>query len=76
MVRAFGPAVGASVTTGEAAEALGRNFHLAESELDYVIGSAFRFMQAWPDDDVADFVTRCRSQENGAISLERQKVMF
>jgi hypothetical protein len=44
--------------------------------LDYVIGSAFRFMQDWPDDDVAEFISRCRKQENSAVSLERQKALF
>src|SRR5439155_679522 len=59
--RANGPA--RSNTTGEAAEALGRKWIAVESELDYVIGSAFRFMPDWPDDDVTEFITRCRSQE-------------
>jgi len=56
-----------------ASEVLGRKWTAVKSELDYVIGSAFRFMKDWPDDDVAEFVSRCRSQENGAISLERQE---
>jgi hypothetical protein len=62
--------------TGEAAEALGRKWIAVESELDYVIGSAFRFMQDWPDDDVAEFISRCRNRENGSASLERQKALF
>lgn len=65
-----------SNTTGEAAEALGRKWIAVESELDYVIGSAFRFMQDWPDDDVAEFIAHSRTAENGAISLERQKALF
>jgi hypothetical protein len=44
--------------------------------LDYVIGSAFRFMQDWPDDDVAEFISRCQNRENGSISLERQRALF
>jgi hypothetical protein len=31
--------------------------------LDYVIGSAIRFMQDWPDEDVAEFIGRCRQSE-------------
>jgi hypothetical protein len=43
---------------------------------NYVIGSAFRFTPDWPDNDVADFIPCCRSQSNGAISLEWQKAML
>ena len=65
-----------SNTTGEAAEALGRNWTAVESDLDYVIGSAFRFMQDWPDDDVAEFIEHCRKQDSGPVNLERQKALF
>ncbi len=51
-----------SNTTGEAAGGLGRKWIAVESELDYAIGSAFRFMQDWPDDECAEFVDRCRKR--------------
>lgn len=49
-----------SNTTGEAAESLGRHWIALECNLDYLIGSAFRFMADWPDDDVAAFVRKAR----------------
>lgn len=45
-----------SNTTGEASKALGRKWIAVESELEYVIGSAFRFMPDWADADVAEFI--------------------
>jgi hypothetical protein len=49
-----------SNTTGEAAESLGRRWLALECNRDYLIGSAFRFMADWPDDDVAAFVSAPR----------------
>jgi site-specific DNA-methyltransferase (cytosine-N4-specific) len=49
-----------SNTTGEAAERLGRNWIALEANRDYLIGSAFRFMQDWSDSDVAEFVAATR----------------
>jgi hypothetical protein len=40
----------------QATETLGRKWIAVESELHYVIGSAFRFMQDWPDEEVAEFM--------------------
>jgi hypothetical protein len=57
-------------------ERAGRKWIAVDSELDYVIGSAFRLMQDCPGDDVAEFIARSRNQENGAVSLERQKALF
>jgi hypothetical protein len=66
-----------SNTTGEAAESLGRRSLASECNRDYLIGSAFRFMADWPDEDVAAFVATAR---NGAIEplmvMPAQKAMF
>ena len=42
-----------SNTTGEAAEVLGRNWIALECDLDYVIGSAFRFLGDRTDEEVS-----------------------
>ena len=65
-----------SNTTGEAAESLERNWIALECDLDYVIGSAFRFMRDWSDEDVTKFVARCRSGRSSPINLQRQKVLI
>ncbi len=49
-----------SNTTGEAAESLDRQWIALECDLEYIIGSAFRFMAEWPDEDVAAFVRQAR----------------
>ena len=65
-----------SNTTGEAAEALERNWIALESDLDYVIGSGFRFMREWSDDDVSRFIARSRKQNSQPTNLQRQKVLL
>ena len=65
-----------SNTTGEAAESLERQWIALECDFDYVIGSAFRFMRDWPDEDVAQFVARCRSRNGSPVNLQRQKVLL
>lgn len=65
-----------SNTTGEAAEGLERQWIALECDLDYVIGSAFRFMREWCDEDVAEFVGRCRTHTASPINLQRQKVLL
>jgi site-specific DNA-methyltransferase (cytosine-N4-specific) len=50
-----------SNTTGEAAESLGRQWISLECNLEYIIGSAFRFMAEWPDERVATFVRHVRN---------------
>lgn len=65
-----------SNTTGDAAEALEREWVAVECELDYVIGSGFRFMRDWSEEDVAGFVTRCRQQNPSSQNLQRQKVLI
>jgi DNA modification methylase len=64
-----------SNTTGEAAEGLEREWIALECELDYVIGSAFRFMRDWSAADVAAFVARCRNGGQSPQNLQRQKVL-
>jgi hypothetical protein len=58
-----------SNTTGEAAELLGRSWIALECDLEYIIGSAFRFMAEWPDEDVASFVANARGPLNKPISV-------
>ncbi|MEX0714715.1 MAG: site-specific DNA-methyltransferase [Pirellulales bacterium] len=66
-----------SNTTGEAAEALGRNWLALECDRKYVIGSAFRFMQDWSDEEVAKFVATCRSEVTEPINvLSAQRALF
>lgn len=66
-----------SNTTGEAAEALGRNWLALECEQEYIIGSAFRFMQDWSDEEVANFVTVCRREVTEPINVtSAQKALF
>ena len=66
-----------SNTTGEAAEALGRKWIAMESNLDYVVGSAFRFMQDWSEAEVADFVNECRAGLSRPVVIEsKEKVLF
>lgn len=56
---------GGSCTTGEVCEHLGRNWKCFELELDYIIGSIFRFL---PKDlsacEVTDIVTRIRAKQH------------
>lgn len=66
-----------SNTTGEAAESLERNWIALECDREYVIGSAFRFMQDWTDDDVAAFVTACRGDVREPINVgSAQRALF
>jgi len=58
-----------SNTTGEAAELLGRPWIALECNLEYIIGSAFRFMAQWPDDEIAAFVRDARSIPTEPISV-------
>ncbi len=58
-----------SNTTGEAAELLGRQWISSECNLEYVIGSAFRFMAEWPDDEIAAFVRNARDVPVEPISV-------
>jgi DNA modification methylase len=66
-----------SNTTGEAAETLGRRWLALECPRDYLVGSAFRFMADWPDEDIGAFVTAARSGTNEPLMvLPVQKAMF
>ena len=51
-----------SNTTGEAAEELDRRWIGVESNRDYAIASAFRFMADWPAKRIRNFVDRARSR--------------
>ena len=71
------PLAAQSNTTGEAAESLGRRWLALECNRDYTIGSAFRFMADWPDEDVATFVNAARNDPDEPLAvLPAQKAMF
>ena len=66
-----------SNTTGETAELLGRSWIALESDLEYVIGSAFRFMAELPDEEVAAFVQKARGTLEEPIPvLPLQRSLF
>jgi site-specific DNA-methyltransferase (cytosine-N4-specific) len=66
-----------SNTTGEAAESLGRSWIALERNLEYVIGSAFRVMAEWPDEEVAAFIGKARGALDEPISvLQLQQSLF
>ena len=66
-----------SNTTGEAAELLGRSWVALDSNLEYIIGSAFRFMAEWPDEEVASFVGEARNVPARPLSvLSLQRSIF
>jgi site-specific DNA-methyltransferase (cytosine-N4-specific) len=45
-----------SNATGSAAEALGRKWLAIDSSREYVLASAFRFMDGWTDDAIAEYL--------------------
>ncbi len=66
-----------SNTTGEAAELLGRQWISLECNLEYIIGSAFRFMAEWQEDEIAEFVRNARGVPTEPISvLPLQHALF
>jgi site-specific DNA-methyltransferase (cytosine-N4-specific) len=66
-----------SNTTGEAAELLGRRWISFECNLEYVIGSAFRFMAEWSEGEIAAFVQNAREVPVEPISvLPLQRALF
>jgi site-specific DNA-methyltransferase (cytosine-N4-specific) len=66
-----------SNTTGEAAERLGRKWIALEPNQDYLIGSAFRFMQEWSDSEVADFVSAVRGESPEPVVIApTQRALF
>ena len=66
-----------SNTTGEAAELLGRSWIALECDLEYIIGSAFRFMAEWPDEEVAAFVGKARGALDEPLPvLQLQQSLF
>lgn len=66
-----------SNTTGEAAESLGRQWIALESNLEYIIGSAFRFMADWPDEEVSVFLRKARGTLGRPIPvLPLQRSLF
>ena len=58
-----------SNTTGEVAETLGRRWLAIESEKEYVVTSAFRFMNDWMEDDVRRFVERATAGSELPIAV-------
>jgi DNA modification methylase len=66
-----------SNTTGEAAESLGRKWLALDSDREYIMASAFRFMVDWSDDDVSAFVKSARKPEASGFEIEpRQGILF
>ena len=66
-----------SNTTGEAAEALGRRWIALECNLEYIIGSAFRFMADWTHEDVTNFVRKARGTIDEPLPvLPMQRSLF
>lgn len=69
---------GGSNTTGEAAEALGRQWLYLECDSDYAIASAFRFMGDWPSESVERYIRAARAGHT-SIALKkyrRERVLF
>jgi site-specific DNA-methyltransferase (cytosine-N4-specific) len=58
-----------SNTTGAVAERLGRRWLAVDCERDYVLSSAFRFLEGWPDEAVADFVQRAGRRQERPVQL-------
>ena len=66
-----------SNTTGEAAELLGRSWVSLDCNLEYIVGSAFRFMAEWPSEDIAAFVRDARDVPAKPIPvLPVQRALF
>jgi site-specific DNA-methyltransferase (cytosine-N4-specific) len=58
-----------SNTTGFAAEMLGRRWLGVESNWDYAVTSAFRFMAGWSDEMLRKFLAKVRSNRNLPIEV-------
>lgn len=65
-----------SNTTGEAAEVLGRRWLSMECNREYVIASAFRFMEDWSENEIRDFATKAESNKRPIKVSSKQAVMF
>lgn len=65
-----------SNTTGEAAEAFGRRWLSIECNREYVIASAFRFMEDWPESDIADFVEKAKTSKHPIRVVSKQATLF
>jgi len=65
-----------SNTTGEAAEELDRRWIGVESNRDYAIASAFRFMADWPAKRIQNFVDKARRGDNELRIGAPEKVLF
>jgi hypothetical protein len=63
---------GGSNTTGETAEELGRRWLYLESDPEYAIASAFRFMGDWASDDVAKYISAARRGKT-PFKIDEQK---
>jgi len=64
-----------SNTTGAAAEDANRHWIAIDCERDYAIGSAFRFMEGWSTERVAEFVDAAKAGVNGlrVAAMETQR---
>lgn len=66
-----------SNTTGEAAEVLGRRWISIECNHDYVISSAFRFMEDWPEEQIDEFIRRAESNPTNPLEVKASRpVLF
>ncbi len=61
-----------SNTTGAKAEQLGRRWLAIECDRDYVISSAFRFMEGWPESAIRGFLEKARRATITPIELLQQ----
>jgi site-specific DNA-methyltransferase (cytosine-N4-specific) len=58
-----------SNTSGRTAERLGRRWVAIDCSRDYVVASALRFMEGWPDDAMSRCLTRMRSPRAGGVFI-------
>lgn len=66
-----------SNTTGEAAEALGRHWLAIEREQEYVVASAFRFMDDWTEENIRGFIEAAKKNLRHPLKvLPRQRALF
>jgi len=65
-----------SNTTGEAAEALGRRWLSMECNREYVIASAFRFMEDWSEKETREFVEKARINKRPLKVTPKQATLF
>jgi site-specific DNA-methyltransferase (cytosine-N4-specific) len=57
-----------SNATGSAAERLGRRWLSVDSSREYVVASAFRFVEGWSDEAIGDYIEAARSGEERLLA--------